>query len=154
MADENDAPVLTDRPKKRKSVGRQRDLAKKARVSNHVLGEDYSCSRFQCFQGTTHEEGEALINAFNALESKDSQDSFLSSLIKVESVARRRPRPELEDRAKPKHRSYAFHIKVQREGVAKAVPVCLKRFCAMFGITHRRVRTIQTALKKTGEPKV
>ncbi|GFN85748.1 hypothetical protein PoB_001225400 [Plakobranchus ocellatus] len=152
MADENDAPVLTDRPKKRKSVGRQRDIAKKARVSNHVLGEDCNCSRFQCFQATTDEERQALINVFNALESKDSQNSFLSTLIKVESVARRRPRHELEDRAKPKDRSYAYIVKVQREGGAKSVPVCLKGFCAMFGITHRRVRTIQTALKETGFP--
>ncbi|GFO06504.1 vitamin B12-dependent ribonucleotide reductase [Plakobranchus ocellatus] len=64
----------------------------------------------------------------------------------------RRPRHELEDRAKPKDRSYAYIVKVQREGGAKSVPVCLKDFCAMFGITHRRVRTIQTALKETGYP--
>ncbi|GFO24788.1 upf0317 protein c14orf159,mitochondrial [Plakobranchus ocellatus] len=61
----------------------------------------------------------------------------------------RKPRHELEDRAKPKDRSYAFIVKVQRERGDKSVPVCVKDFCAMFGITHRRVRTIQAALRET-----
>ena len=69
------APTFTDRPKKRKVLGRQKDQAKKARLAGHIVGKDCRCPRLYCFQNASEAERQALIAAFNALESKDAQDS-------------------------------------------------------------------------------
>ena len=146
-------PLQTDQ-KKRKVLGRQKDQAKKARLAGHTVGEDYRCSRLHCFQNTSEAERQALIAAFNALESKDAQDSYLSSLIEVKSVARRRPRLNDENEepsSKPHDNTYGYSVRVVRDEVSKTVPVCLKGFCSFFGVSHKRVRIIQALVKLTGK---
>ena len=78
MADATEYPQSTSKPKKRKSVGSKKDLAKKARVGDHVTGEDCHCSVLKCFNVINNEDRSALIETFNSFSSKDS---FLSSLI-------------------------------------------------------------------------
>ena len=97
MAIVESAPTFSDRPKKRKVLGRQKDQAKKARLAGHIVGKACRCPRLYCFHNTSEAERQALIAAFNALESKDAQHSSLFSLIEVKSVARRRPRLDDEN---------------------------------------------------------
>ena len=149
MADQ-DTPCVTNKPKKRRSSGRKKDQLKKVRLSSHQTGEDCKCKRFKCFEATTREERDRLITAFNELQNKDAQDAFLSTLIGVLNVARRRPKTDGTD-PKPKDKSYSYKIKVQRDDKVEEVDVCVKGFIAVFGISHKRVRTIQTALKETGK---
>ena len=75
------APTFTDRPKKRKLLGRQKDQAKKARLAGHIVGKDCRCPRLYCFQNTSEAERQALIAAFNALESKDAQQPTQLSIL-------------------------------------------------------------------------
>ena len=91
MADAPDFPQLADKPKKRKSLGSKKDKAKKARLSNHTIGNNCQCTFLQCFGKTNLEDRAALIKAFNAYPSKDEKDSFLSSLITTKKVLKRRP---------------------------------------------------------------
>ena len=136
-------------------LGRQKDQAKKARLAGHIVGEDCRCPRLYCFQNTSEAERQALISAFNGLESKDAQHSYLFSLIEViiiKSVARRRPRLDDENdkhSSKPHDNTYGYPVRVVRDEVSKTVPVCLKRFCSFFGVSHKCVRTIHASMKLT-----
>ena len=147
-------PLQTDQKKKRKVLGRQKDQAKKAWLAGHIVGKDCSCPRLYCFQNTSEAERQALIAAFNALESKDAQHSYLFSLIEVKSVARRRPRLDDENdkpSSKPHDNTYGYSVRVVRDEVSKTVPVCLKGFCSFFGVSHKRMRTIHASMKLTGK---
>ena len=115
MADATHFSQLTEKPQKRKSFGSKKDLAKKARDSNHTTGENCQCTLLQCFDKVNIEDRAVLIKAFNAYHSKDEQDSLLCSLIYTKNVARRRlTRPEEE--AQLNEFSYSYHVRVLRDG--------------------------------------
>lgn len=143
-------PSVTDKPRKRKVIGRKRELAKKKKLSSHVVGDDCKCKRFQCFKKVSPEERDNLVLQFNMdYKSKDEQDSYLSSMIKPTPVKRHRPRKE--DSSELKDFSFNYEIKVTRADGVKMIPVCKKAFISLFGITNRRVQTINTALSTTGK---
>ena len=151
MAD-NKRPMTTDTPKKRKVTGRQREKAKKLRVSNHVTGENCNCARFRCFEAISPDERQSIIEDFNTLyDSKNGQDAYLATLISVGEIHRRRSRKNDDERHKPKSMSLSYVVKLQREGSCQSVNVCAKAFCSIFGITKHRVETIRKAMFSTGE---
>ncbi|GFO32007.1 vitamin B12-dependent ribonucleotide reductase [Plakobranchus ocellatus] len=151
MADGEERPQLTDRPKKRKINDRASDLLKQERLSSHTTGGSCNCTRFQCFEVTTAPERENLIAKFNSLSSKDDQDSFLASLISITSVRRRRPREDSQNNI-PNNNSYTYVAPIVRGDNCVKIQVCFKAFQSLFGITHRRIATVKTALSETGSP--
>ena len=138
-------PELAAKPRKRKIVGSKRDLAKKERLSSHVVGDSCKCVRLQCFEKTTGEEREQLVSRFNALSTKNEQDTLLASLIAVSAVKQRRPRKD-EDRALLHEHSYSYQVRVVRDGKSECVPVCIKALTSIFGITKGRLETVKASI--------
>lgn len=155
MAD-TEQPEPTNKPKKRPKVGRKCDQNKKQRLQGHQTGEDCKCVRLKCWSNTTEAERNYVIEKFNQIETKNEQDAFLSSLIKVKIVRRRRPRQQLngksdEENAKLHDHSYEYFVKVCSDGaLARNVQVCSIAFCAIFGIGMKRVERIRKSLAETG----
>ena len=92
MADCEEHCELTNRPKKRKITGRINEVLKKQKLSSHTTGPDCKCTRYKCFEVVSVDERARLLDSFNALSSKEYQDSFLAGLITVYNVTRRRSR--------------------------------------------------------------
>ncbi|XP_065671958.1 uncharacterized protein LOC136089797 [Hydra vulgaris] len=89
-----------------------------------------------------------LLAKFNAMSTKDLQDSFLAGVITVCDVTRRRPRKE--DQIKLNKNSYKYKVFVNdKEQFAQ---VCFNAFHSIFGIKKGRVETIKRSLSTTGEP--
>ncbi|KAL2079322.1 hypothetical protein ACEWY4_025066 [Coilia grayii] len=124
---------------------------KKIRVTIHETGEDCKCTRFRCFEVTTTAERDYLIGQFNSLSTKNERDAFLSRLVTVGPVKRRRQR-EGSARHLPNDHSYTYCIPVKRGESSTDIKVCFKGFIAIFGITKRRVETIKKHLATTGFP--
>ena len=94
MEVENTQIEVTQNPKKRPIKGKKRDAAKKARLSGHVTGKICNCKQFQCFEQVSEIEQSRIITQFNAFPSKNEQDCFLSGLMVIKPVERRRSRKE------------------------------------------------------------
>ena len=150
MADASDFPQVKDKLKKRKSLGSKKDKAKKARLSNHTIGNNCQCTFLQCFEKTNLEERAALIKLqkTNAYPSKDEQDLFLSSLITTKKVLKRRP-TRRKGEAQFHEFNYSYHVRVLRGGTYVEQKVCFKAFIVLFAITNRRLQTIKKALTST-----
>lgn len=157
MADEDFAEV-TDKPRKRRIVGRKTDFEKKRRVSDHTAGEDCRCSRLKCFETVHEEERNDLLSKFNKLDSKDEQDSFLSSLIRVSNVSRRRLRKPEEEANLHEH-SFMYFVRVPRDNnnnedkdSVVEIQVCRSALCSIFGIGKHRISRISNSIASTGFP--
>lgn len=147
-----DHQTFADNSCKRKSKSDEKEDAKMARLSSHVIGESCDCTRYECFHETTEGQRFVLIQTLNNMKSKDEQDAFLSEMIEVTNVQRRRSRkPEGEEHFKDY--SYSYYVYVFESGgrILKK-PVCHKAFLSIFGITNRRVQTIKACLAYTGLP--
>lgn len=157
MISDNDVSANSDSAKcdskKRRRFGRVRDADKKMRRQSHEIGNDCNCTRYQCFKNTTDKHRSDIINYFNSLKSWDEQSSYLTGLISLVPVLRRKNRQK-EGEANFRACSFFYKIRVKQELGIKELPICLKAFCAFHGITRRRVATIQNSLKLSGKSPV
>lgn len=64
-------------------------------------------------------------------------------------IKKRRPRKS-EDEAKLRDSSFQYKVRVKRGDQIEEIPVCLKAFVSLHGVTRRRVETIQKSLKTSG----
>lgn len=149
MADCDRHPDVTENPKKRQKLGRKWEQERDKRLSSHVCGPPCKCKRLQCFEKTSAEERGSLLTHFNSLKTKDHQDSFLSTMVRVQPVKRRRPRKD-EAEASLHDFSYAYSIKVVRGEEAVEIPVCLPALTSIFGITKSRLERIRSSLARKG----
>ena len=150
MDDENIKIDVTEKPKKRPFKGRNRDELKKARLNGHVTGDNCFCKRFKCFEMVDEHEQARIIAHFNALSSKDEQDSLLSGLIEVLPVKRRRSRKTDEPSFLHDY-SCQYSMRIEKDGAFVKIPVCVKGFCSIFGITKELVRRIRNSISETGK---
>ncbi|KAK9696750.1 Integrase zinc binding domain [Popillia japonica] len=158
----------------------KREIERDARVSGepfvnikgkHIppreTGPDCRCVRFKCFERVSVAQRNQIIKKFNALQSKNEQDSHLAGLVSFRLSKQRRSRvhhqdvPENEEnnadaninaeepllRKYQRHASYFY--KIRNDG--NEIPVCAKAFCSLHGISQERVRRIKKALFQTGE---
>lgn len=144
---------VTGSSKKRKKFGTIFEADKKLRNSSYEVGDDCRCKRYQCFTRVLENERNLLIREFNKLVDRNAQNSFLAGLIGVHAVKRRRSRGE-EENAPLHDYSYTYKVRVVRENSLEEIPVCIKGFTSMFGITTRRVQTIRASLASTGQAPV
>ena len=152
MADENISLQVTDKPKKRKVFGRKSNKNQHQKLSGHVTGRDCHCARHQCYTNVTKTERSRIIAHFNSLESKTEQDAVLSNLIDILPVKQRRSRKD--DCNQGFHDfSYQYNGYLMQDDTYTRVSVCCKAFCAIFGITRNRVRTVRAAIAMTGKEK-
>lgn len=86
--------------RKRTKTGRTRDVIKGLRAN-------CLCKRLRCFQTVSKIERKRILREFNELENSNGQNTYLSGLITVLPVLRRRPRKN-EAEARPNSASFAF----------------------------------------------
>lgn len=139
---------LLKQSKKRKKAGRITDVMKKLRLQSHELGSDCQCKRLKCFENSTVEERQGVLNAFNQLDSIDAQNSHLAGLIAVLPVLRRRSRKLGGEQHHDA--TYRYKVRVKRENTIQEIAVCSNAFTAMHGITRSKLIRIQTSLKHSG----
>ena len=149
MEDESQAPEITDKPKKRPSIGTKRELNKKKRLAEHETGPDCHCKRFECFIKLSFEERSHIIAHFNSLDTKDEQDALLCTLIHCNPVHRRRSR-KAKGEGETHDYAYEYFVNVIREETLTRVKVCHKAFTALFGISRKRVEIARSKVTKTG----
>ena len=153
MADENISLQVTDKPKKRKVFGRKSNKNQHQKLSGHVTGRDCHCARHQCYTNVTKTERSRIIAHFNSLESKTEQDAVLSNLIDILPVKKRRSRKK-DDDCLAHGFSYQYYINVLDSGKYARVPVCIRAFCSVFGITASRVRAVRESIAATGNTNI
>ncbi|KAJ8918941.1 hypothetical protein NQ315_016843 [Exocentrus adspersus] len=147
--DERHSISVSVNPKKRKIIGRMREVSKKLKVSTHEPGTPCKCKRFMCFEKVSQTERHTILSNFNGMANYNEQNAYLCSLITVSNIKRRRPRQN-EDYAFLHDKAYRYHVKVVRAGVAEEIPICFKAFLAIHGITKRKLELLQKSLKSTG----
>lgn len=93
-----------------------------------------------------------LVGLNNDFKSQNEQDVYLSTLITVLGVERRRSRKDDPVEAEQNHNNFTYNyfLKTPRAGEVKSMQVCYKAFTAIFGITTRRLQTIKSALTAEG----
>lgn len=136
--------------KKRKKAGKMSDVMKKLRATTHEVGDDCKCFRFKCFEVVSSEERQRIITNFNQLGEYNAQNQYLSGLITVVPVQRRRNRKD-ESEASFHSSSYCYRVRAHVDGTLQDVSVCHKAFISLHGITNRRVQTLKKHLTEFGE---
>lgn len=96
-------------------------------VKKRVTGPPCKC-KLKCFKIVTDEQKLMLLNIFNGIGDKEMQDTFLSGLIEIKNIVKRRP----INNKKP-NRSVACSYKVRLNGVDE-INVCKNAFRSIFGI--------------------
>lgn len=94
--DENKQIIINRSTKKRIKTGRTEDVMKKLPLSFHEQGAPCNCSWLNCFENINKNNRKNNIQYFNSMGSISEQNLYLSGLINVNSVHRRRSR-KLED---------------------------------------------------------
>lgn len=134
--------------RKRQSLGRMVDVAKKLKVSSHSLGPDCRCKRLKCFEKVNLTQRNLIIKKFNQLATHDEQSAYLCGLITCSPVKRHRNRQPEEDALFHLY-SYSYKVRVTDPSIIE-IQVCYKAFMSIHGITPKRVQNLQTSLKTTG----
>lgn len=83
---------------------------------------------WKCLSKITDQDKVSILQAFNSIEEKEKQDTFLCGLIKVNSIVRCRPKSGVSG----ENRSFACKYKI-RIGISE-ITVWKKAFCYLFGI--------------------
>lgn len=147
-ATESDSTHLNT-TKKRKIMGRMRDVRKKLLSSTHETGSPCNCARLKCFDTLDASKRKYIIDRYNSLTATSHSYSYLAGLVVVLPVANRRPR-QPEETAKLNQCSYSYRVRVKKGNLIEEVPVCFKAFCSLHGISKKKVEVIQNYLKKGG----
>lgn len=150
--DGEEAYVVHSNVKKRKRTGKMTDVMKKLRASSHESGEDCKCSRLKCFITICSEERQRIIFYFNQLGDYNAQSKYLSGLISVVPVQRRRNRKDEAD-ANFHTSSYSYRVRARVENKLQDVSVCYKAFLSLHGISNRRVQNLKKNLCALGDAK-
>ena len=142
------SPTVTEKPRKKRVCGSKKAQAKRARRSSHETGENCNCKRFNCFISVSDDERAHIIAQFNAMKTKDEQDSFLSSCIVLMPIQRRLRKSH--DKAQPRDTAVKYFISLNRNGSNQRVQICASAFTSFFGISRKRVELIRASIMKTG----
>ncbi|CAH1111616.1 unnamed protein product [Psylliodes chrysocephalus] len=150
--DGEEAYVMHSNVKKRKRTEKMTDIMKKLRAISHESGEDCKCSRLKCFITICSEERQRIIFYFNQLGDYNAQSKYLSGLISVVPVQRRRNRKDEAD-ANFHTFSYSYRVRARVENKLQDVSVCYKAFLSLHGISNRRVQNLKKNLCALGDTK-
>ena len=137
---------VTDKPKKRQTVGSAWEKKKCDALASHSSGQNCNCTRLKCFTTTTADDRDNLIDYFNTLETKNLQDAYLSPMVSVQAVKDSRAAKVQNTAAEnrnPHSNSYVYTVLVLRELTSTPVRVCLNAFLAIFGIKRGRVERLR-----------
>ncbi|CAH1957118.1 unnamed protein product [Acanthoscelides obtectus] len=114
-------------------------------VPERKQGDDCKCSK-KCIEKLSETEKQEIISAFNTLSNQEKQDSYLSSLIQVLQITRRR---KIEGNPGIL-RNHTYKYKL-RKG-AFELNVCKMAICLLHGIGKKRLEPIATHLSTNITP--
>lgn len=80
----------------------------------------------------------------------DEQNAFLTRLVSIVPVSRRRSRNPDKEEAQVHDASFAYKVRVVRDNLTVEVTVCYKAFLSMFSIGKKKLEYIQRSLKHSG----
>lgn len=121
------------------------DVLKKLRLQSHEFGDDCKCDRLKCFEMTSEDQRTRIIRQFNSFGNRYDQDNYLSGLITVSKIQRRRPRV-VKENAKLHNKSYSYKIRMIGDDTYE-IPVCRKAF---FFLTWYHGKKTSVSSKVTG----
>lgn len=140
-------PVKNGSSRKRKRLGRMSEVKKKLNLSSHEMGDDCQCS-LKCFDNVPAESRKAILKDFNSMASVDMQNTYLSGLIAVLPVARRRPRKA--EGARQNRAAYKYRVRARIDGIVKEIDVCRKAFISIHGVSKGKIEYLVSNLLSTG----
>jgi len=114
-----------------------------------MLCVEGSCLQYYIFLGLC-KEFFIYLGFTQDYASKNEQDAYLSTMITLHDVERRRSRKDDQHDADFHVHSYKYTLKLSRDECIQSVQICYKAFMAIFGITITRLKTIKKALSITG----
>lgn len=135
--------------KKRKRFGRMSDVMKRLKLQSHETGEPCKCAR-NCFDIISEYERKSIIKNMNSFKNNDEMNLYLSGLITLVPVQRRRAR-KTESEAGFRDCSAYYRVKIKRETGVEDIPVCKNAFVSLNGITRGKVDILVSKLKKSNE---
>ncbi|CAH1114871.1 unnamed protein product [Psylliodes chrysocephalus] len=132
-----ESPTTSKSTKRRKVYGRMTAARKKINLQSHTMGKDCYC-RLKCFERVSLDNRHKLLRKFNLMKSHHEQNTYLSGLINVIPVQRRRPRKYERD-AKFREATYKYRVRIVNENnIVEDIEVCRNAFISTHGITKRR----------------
>lgn len=111
-------------------------------------GEPCNCTD-ECFEKINEHERAEVIKHINSLDSHDKVNLYLTGLVHLIPVERRRVQNELE--AYFRDATYSYSIRVMRNYSVQELKVC-KAFIFINGISKGKMYYILNKMKKTGTP--
>lgn len=127
-------------------------------IEKRQTGGQCKCPR-KCFDKVDRAELQFLISCVNKFDNKNSQDTYLQSLIEIVPVKRPKKVCYIENSGssdnetddcnapvsnkKTKHRSVNYHVKLSS---GRVLTVCQKAFVSMYGIFRGRVERLRNLL--------
>ena len=116
------------------------------KVAARTTGPDCRCSK-KCFKIVDEDLRYHILTTFNQLGNSKDQNFLLRGLIVGKDVARRGKQgrggvAKKGNMPKTKESTYEYFVPGDHN---RRIPVCLKAFQSIFGITYRRVRTVRRA---------
>lgn len=119
------------------------------RATIHEAEADCKCRGLRCFQVISEEEGKRILRQFHKLQDHNEQNKYLSGLITVLPIMRRRSRAE-SSHSEENYASYSYKDRAFKSGQLQDVEVCIKVFLFQ-GITSARVQHLREALASQGQ---
>ena len=151
MADAEESPVVSNKPRKRKINEGKANSKKKRRVSGHKTGPDCLCKRFRCLEQVTEENRKMLIDGFNSYETRNSRNAYLATLIETQNAKRRREKQGISDQNKDRNVSAKYYVFIKNGDSLTRVQACAKAFCSFFVIKHNQLKTNRNVISSTCE---
>ena len=149
FSSEGECPAVTAKPKKRRRIGSAFEAAKRERLSGHITGPHCLCKRRCTEQLLSNDQCDKLLEQFNNVCNRDEQDSYLSGLIRLQPVVRRRMR---RANAEPNDSSYKYVVTVKSEDdVVTEIVICYMAFLSFYGVSNGRMKVLKSSLINTGE---
>jgi len=138
-----------DQPEKTPEMEKLSEMNKKINAMSHKIGKNCQCFKYKCFKHINSSEREKIINNFNLLGDRYSQDSYLAGLITLVPIKKRKHRGS---KNYTRQYCYGYRIRSGTNDNINDITVCHKAFISIHGITKQRLCIIKESLRMTGLP--
>lgn len=126
------------------------DANKLMKLQLHETGQDCKC-RNKCFDKVSDDERKQVIKRMSCFKSHDEINIYLSGLISICQVERRRPRKD-EKVAVFRDVTNRFIVRVKKNDEVLDITVCKKGFLSIHGIGVGKLNHLLQKLKANPDP--
>lgn len=152
VSSEEDGQCSPSNPRtsrKRPKHGRLSEVSKTINLQSRELGDSCKC-KLKCFERISENDRAEVIKHVNSLKSHDEVNLYLTGLVNILPVQRRRVNDELQ--ANFRDATYSYSIRVMRDNSVQEVKVCKNAFISINGISRGKIDYILNQMKGTGKP--